>query len=184
MPAAIAPEHFQTHESFVASLTPELARSLKAALSLPTGGFHRATPNGFARTPSGPVIHSLLMFVEVCHFFGHGLDCRSAGHRRQHLFELPDHSERRLVLELFDQGLEPGFELFLVFAKERPAHGGQVLHGVVKVQSLVGLRPAVVGQTPIHTAPSPMTSALAAWPNPRRKASACSCRASHPSLAA
>ena len=79
MPTAVAPEHFQTHEGFVAGLTPELARSLEAALRLPTGGFHRATPNGFARPPSCPVVHALLMFVEVFHFFGHGFPLLALG---------------------------------------------------------------------------------------------------------
>jgi hypothetical protein len=47
---------------------------------------------------------------------------------------------------LFDPGLEPGFELCWGFAKKRPAHGGQMLHGMEKVW------------------------ALAARPSPRRKA--------------
>ena len=79
MPAAVAPEHFQTHEGFVARLTPELPRSLEAALSLPTGGFDRATANGFARPPSSPIVHSLLMLVEVFHFFGHGFPLLALG---------------------------------------------------------------------------------------------------------
>jgi hypothetical protein len=59
VPAAVAPEHFQTHAGFVTCLTPELARALEAALSLPTGGFPGPLPMGSpARRPARQSIRS------------------------------------------------------------------------------------------------------------------------------
>ncbi len=67
---------------------------------------------------------------------------------RQRFVQLPNHFHRRFVLELSPQRLDPGFEAFFVLTPERPAHGDQVLHGMLEVQPLAGLRPAVVGQPP------------------------------------
>jgi len=88
------------------------------------------------------------MFVEVFHFLGDGGGRRAAGQRRQRCFQLPDYFDCGLVLELPHQWFEPRLELVLVLAAECPAHRRQVLHGVVEVQALAGVQPAVVGQPP------------------------------------
>jgi hypothetical protein len=49
VPAVVTPGGFQAHQGFVSRATPELARSLEAALRLPAGGFHRFTAFGLAR---------------------------------------------------------------------------------------------------------------------------------------
>ena len=148
MPATVAPEHFQTEQGFVASLAPKLSRSFEPTLGLPTSGLYRAAADGFACPASGSVIHACLMFVEVGHFFGHRLSRRSARHLRQRRFQLSNHLEGRLILELPNQRLEPRPIFFLVFAMERPSHRRQMLHGVIEVQTLPRLGKAVVGQSP------------------------------------
>jgi hypothetical protein len=72
MPAVIAPEHFQTEQSFVALLAPELSGSFEPTLGLSASGFHRAAANRFARPSSRAVIHAGLMFLKVGHFLGDG----------------------------------------------------------------------------------------------------------------
>ena len=103
------------------------------------------------------------MCVKAIHFFGHRFGGRAAGQRGQGCFQLPDDFDRRCVFELLDQRLEPGFGAGLVVAKQRPAHGGQRLDGMVEVQALAGLRPAVVGQ-----APDPHGRVGAEWMLPSR----------------
>ena len=90
MPPTVTPEGFQTHQRFVAGLTPKLARTLGPALGLPTSRFHRTTANGFTGPTAGPVIHAGLMLAEASHFLGHGLGRRAAGQRGQGRFQLPD----------------------------------------------------------------------------------------------
>ena len=148
MPPAVAPEHFQTQQGFVARLTPELPRTFEAALGLTTGRFHRTAATGFAGSPCGSVIHAVLVLTEVSQFLGHRLRRRALRQRGQSFFQLPNDLEGAFVLELSHQGFEPGRKLGFVLAPERAADGDQVWHGVVKVQSLTGVRPAVVGQTP------------------------------------
>ena len=53
LPAAVTPEHFQTHQGFVACLTAELSGPFEAALGLPAGCFDRTAANRFAASPSG-----------------------------------------------------------------------------------------------------------------------------------
>ena len=79
---------------------------------------------------------------------GHGLSRRSTGHGHQDFLQLPNDFERGIVLELFNQGFEPSLEAGLVFAKKCPPDGHQMLHGMVEVQPLAGLGPAVIGQAP------------------------------------
>src|SRR5208282_6070678 len=148
MPAVITPEDFQTEQSLVALLAPELSGSFEPTLGLSASCFHRATANGFARPPSGPIIHARMMFMEVGHFFGHDLCRRSGRHLRQRLLELANDFDGRLVLQLLDQGFKPGAISLLVFAKERPSHRRQMLHGVIEVQSLSRLREPIISQPP------------------------------------
>ena len=148
VPTTVAPKGFQTHQGFIPLLTPKLPRAFEAALRLPTGRFNRAAADGFAAAAAGAVVHARLMFVKIIDLAGHRCDgslVRQSGQRR---FELPDDFESRLVLQLADQGFEPRLALRLVFAKERAAHRRQVLHGVIEVQSLLGLGKAIVGQPP------------------------------------
>src|SRR5271154_3861280 len=91
MPAVVAPEHFQTEQSFIAALAPELAGSLEPALGLSTGGFHGSAANGLVRPSSRPVIHAGLMCLKVGHFLGDGLRLGSLGHRCQCLLQLMDY---------------------------------------------------------------------------------------------
>jgi hypothetical protein len=49
VPTVVAPEGFQTHQSFIASATPKLAGALEPALILSAGRFHRAAALRFAR---------------------------------------------------------------------------------------------------------------------------------------
>ena len=144
----VAPECFQTQQGFVTFDTPELAWALEAALGLTTGGLDWAAANGFAGPPPGPIIHAVLVFVKVLNLFGKGLRRRAAGQRRQDFLQLSDDFEGGIVFELFDQGLEPSLEAGLVFAKERPPDGHQMLDGMVAVQPLAGLWPTVIGQSP------------------------------------
>ncbi len=111
VPAAVTPEGFQTGQGFVAFDTPELVRALEAAWGLPADGFQWTAAHRFAGAPAGPAVHAFPMFAEVFHCLGHGC------------FQLPDHFERGLVLEWFDQGFKPAFELFLVVAKTRVPSG-------------------------------------------------------------
>src|SRR5579863_5142832 len=98
MPAIIAPEHFQTEQSFVALLAPELSGSFEPTLGLPTSGFHWAAADGFARLASCPIIHARLMFMKVGCFSGYRLRRRSTGHLRQRRFQLANHLDGGLVL--------------------------------------------------------------------------------------
>ena len=65
MPAVVTPEGFQAHQGFVSRATPELARSLEAALRLPAGGFHRFTAFGLARASRRRVVHPLPMTLQT-----------------------------------------------------------------------------------------------------------------------
>lgn len=56
MPAIVAPEGFQAHQTFVADQTPELSGSFEAALILPTGGFDGPAALRFAVPPGGGVV--------------------------------------------------------------------------------------------------------------------------------
>src|SRR5882724_7192009 len=148
VPAVVAPEGFQTHQGFIPSETPKLAGSFEAALGLTTGGFDRAAANGFARSSSGAIVHALLMFVKIVYLPGDRLGGGPCGQTGQRRFELSDDFDGGLVLQLSDQRLEPRFQLRLVLAKQRPTDRRQMLHGVIKVQPLAGLRKAIISQTP------------------------------------
>ena len=147
-PAVVAPGSFQTQQVLVALLTPELVGTLEAALGLPTGPIHWTTAVRFPRLAGGALVHPLLVSVKVVHLSGHGHGGRTIRQCGQNFFQLPDHFDRRFVLELSDQELESGFEFFLVLPQQHPARAGQVLPGVVEVQPLAGLGPRVGGQTP------------------------------------
>jgi hypothetical protein len=58
VPAAVAPEGFPAQPGFGTLLTPELARTFKAALRLPTGRRDRATANRLAASPTSLIIPS------------------------------------------------------------------------------------------------------------------------------
>src|SRR5208283_154243 len=73
MPAVVAPEGFQTHQSFIADQTPELPGPFEAALILPTGRFDGSTALRFAGTPCGWVVHSLTVAFQIRQFGLNGL---------------------------------------------------------------------------------------------------------------
>src|SRR5438093_9186208 len=69
VPTVVAPEGFQTPQSFVARTTPELARSLEAALVWSAGGFHRAAALRFAGPPRRRrIVHPPTMAFQIRHF--------------------------------------------------------------------------------------------------------------------
>ena len=84
VPAVVAPEGFQTHQTFITGTTPELAGALEAALLLPAGGFHRAAALRFARAPRRRIVHPLTMAFQIGYFGGHGLPLLFAQSFGQH----------------------------------------------------------------------------------------------------
>src|SRR5690349_10913060 len=72
MPTTVAPEGFQTHQSFVTCATPELARTLEATLILPASRFHCPAALRFTRTLRRRVIHALAMIFKIGHLRFHG----------------------------------------------------------------------------------------------------------------
>ena len=148
VPALVAPEGFEAEEGFGTRGAPKLSGPLEATLDLATRRLHRPTAEGFARPPGRPVVPPGLVFPEVGCFPGHRFGRRPGGQARQRFVQWPDHFHRRFVFELAPQRLEPGLERRLVFAPEGAAPGGQVLPGLLEVQPLAGLRPAVVGPAP------------------------------------
>src|SRR5450756_2437536 len=86
VPSVVAPEGFQTHQSFIAGTTPELAGSLEAALILSAGGFHRAAALRFARPPRRRIVHPPTMAFQIGYFGLHRLPlllAQSFGQRAQ-----------------------------------------------------------------------------------------------------
>ncbi len=73
MPTTIAPEGFQTHQSFVTHATPELARTLEATLVLSAGRFYCTAALRFTRAPCRRVIHPLPMVFQIGHLRFHSL---------------------------------------------------------------------------------------------------------------
>src|SRR5438105_14092537 len=71
MPAFVAPESFQAHQSLIPGTTPKLARSLEAALVLPTGRFHGATALRLAGPSRRSVIHPVSVLLAILHFAFH-----------------------------------------------------------------------------------------------------------------
>jgi hypothetical protein len=86
VPTGVAPERFQTHQSFIARTAPELAGALEAALILPAGGFHRAAALRFAGPPRRGIVHPPTMAFQLRHFSLHRLPfllAQSFGQRAQ-----------------------------------------------------------------------------------------------------
>src|SRR5258708_37479980 len=88
VPAAIAPEGFQAQQGFIPLLAPVLPRPLETTLRLPTGGFYSSAADGFASSPSSPVIHPVLVFVKVIDLFLHRISRCSRRQFGQNLFQL------------------------------------------------------------------------------------------------
>ena len=148
MPPAITPEGFQTQQSFVSGAAPKLAGTLEAALRLPAGRFNGSAADRFTGMSCRSVIHPLFMFLEVIKLFGHRLGTGSFGQFSQNILKLPNDFDCALVLELLGQWLKPSLELILVFSKQSLAHRRQMLHRMIEIQPLTGLRKPVIGQTP------------------------------------
>ena len=72
VPASIAPKGFQAQERFIPFLSPVLAWSLEAALSLSTGRIDRPTANRFPASPSGnDNPRAALVLLKIIHFLLH-----------------------------------------------------------------------------------------------------------------
>src|SRR5579872_5806888 len=107
MPAVVAPEGFQTHQSFIADQTPELSGSFEAALVLPTGRFDGATALRFAGTPCGGVVHTLTVAFQIRQFGLNGSSfflTQPSGQSAQIVQQRRDPS----LLEFLEQRFDPG----------------------------------------------------------------------------
>src|SRR5437764_7355012 len=121
MPAFVAPEGFQAHQSLVPSTTPKLAGSFEAALVLPTGRFHGATALRLASSSRGSVIHPVLVLLEILHFAFH----RSAFLLAKPPAQCSQITEQRrgtAGLELAQQGLDPLAPLSFILRIQRVGH--------------------------------------------------------------
>ena len=135
MPAFIAPEGFQTHQSFVADQTPELSGAFEAALILPTGRFDGAAALRFALTPCGGVVHSLTVAFQIRQFGLNGLSfflTQSFGQSAQIVQQRRDPS----LLEFLEQRFDPGPRGRFILRVQRVGHGPQMSAGVIVVQPL------------------------------------------------
>jgi hypothetical protein len=78
MPAVVAPEGFQAHESFIPGASPELARTLESALILAAGRFDGPAADRFAGPSRGSVVHSVPMVFQISQLGFGGLAFLSA----------------------------------------------------------------------------------------------------------
>lgn len=70
LPTIVAPEGFEAQEGLVPVGTPKLAGSFEAALILAAGGLDGSTANGLNAPLTLPVVHPVLMFLQIRHFLG------------------------------------------------------------------------------------------------------------------
>jgi hypothetical protein len=77
VPPIIAAECFQTHQRFVSGLTPKLSPSFEANLVLTAARFHSSAAQGFALLSGRPIVHPILVRLQIFDFLVHRLPHRA-----------------------------------------------------------------------------------------------------------
>jgi len=164
IPAAIAPERFQTQQGFVAGSRPELAGAFEPALVLPAGRFngpgtHRVIGQlplrlgRLAFLTSFPGFEHLLVFHAgsvVLEVFDRGLDFLLLGFQQAGLEfgQAGNDRDGLVVAELLQQRRHPGLRFGGAAAIEVVRHRPKVLLGMEEIQALARVGETVLGQVP------------------------------------